>query len=95
MFPHVLCVQLGIRSGADVRLCSLMWAEPSRGSHIALEEQSGVRLGLPAVGVVPGLLPRGAHRVGVECRPGQGFPGFSLTCCPAKERQVALPGWRG
>lgn len=60
----------------------------------SFEEQSRVRLGLPAVGVVPGLLPRSAHGVRVECRPGQGFPGFSLPCCPAKEWQVALPGWR-
>lgn len=57
---------------------------------MALEEQSRIRLGLLAMGVVPGHLPRGAHGVGWSAGQGKESPG----CCSAKERQVALPGWR-
>lgn len=66
---------------------------------MALEEQSRIGLGLLAMRVVPGHLPRGAHGVGVECRPGQGIPRLLLSqgeagCSARLERMKEKP-WKG
>lgn len=84
---HVLCVQLRSRHRANVRLCSLIWAEPRLKPH-AWEFQSWVGLCLPALGATPDR-PRGACGwVPGVCWQGKRSPGISLTCCPAERGRL-------